>query len=87
MLDITEIRFKKIEKGSFLGYASICISDLIVIKDIKLFDEKNGRYIIMPGARLKRENRYRNFVYPIKEEARQEILNKISKKYDEGTEE
>ena len=75
MLDITEIRFKKIEKGSFLGYASICISDLIVIKDIKLFDGKNGRYIIMPGARLKRE------------EARQEILNKISKKYDEGTEE
>ena len=41
----------------------------------------------MPGARLKRENRYRNFVYPIKEEARQEILNKISKKYDEETEE
>ncbi len=83
MLDITEIRIKKIDKGNFLGYANICISDDFIIRDIKLFDGKNGRYIIMPGARLKKENRFRNFAYPIKDEVRKELLEKISKKYDE----
>ena len=37
----------------------------------------------MPGARQKKENRFRNFAYPIKDEVRKELLEKISKKYDE----
>lgn len=86
MLDITEVRVKKIEKGNFLGYASICISNLFVIKEIKLFDGKDGRYILMPGAKLK-DGRQRNFAYPIKDEARLQILKVVSEKYDEETEE
>lgn len=86
MLDITEVKFKKIEKGNYLGYASICISDLIVIKEIKLFEGKNGRYIIMPGIKIKEQGRFRNFAYPIKEEARLQLLETISKKYDEECE-
>lgn len=83
MLDITEVRFKKIGKGNFLGYASICISNLIVIKEIKLFDSENGKYIIMPGIRVKGQKRTRNFAYPITEDARLEILEAIEKKYEE----
>lgn len=83
MLDITEVRFKKIEKGNFLGYASVCISDLVVIKEIKLFEGKDGRYIIMPGIKLKEKDRFRNFAYPINEEARLQLLKVISDKYDE----
>lgn len=83
MLDITEVRFKKIEKGNFLGYASVCISDLVVIKEIKLFEGKDGRYIIMPGIKLKEKDRFRNFAYPINEEARLQLLKVISEKYDE----
>ena len=82
MLDITEVRFKKIERGNFLGYASICISDAIVIKEIKLFEGREGRYIIMPGVKIKGENRFRNFAYPIKDKARIELLNIISEEYD-----
>lgn len=87
MLDITEVRVKKIEKGKFLGYASICISDSIVIKEIKLFEGREGRYIVMPGKRIKGQDRMRNFAYPIKEEVRVELLEKISNKYDEQIEE
>lgn len=87
MLDITEVRIKKIDKGNFLGYASICISDAVVIKEIKLFEGKDGRYIIMPGQRVKQQGYVRNFAYPIKENIRLELLQKISEKYDEETEE
>lgn len=86
MLDITEVRLKRIEKGNFLGYASICISDLVVIKEIKLFEGKDGRYIIMPGIKLKEKGRFRNFAYPINDEARLQILKVISEKYDEISE-
>lgn len=86
MLDITEVKIKKIEKGNFLGYASICISNSIVIKEIKLFEGKDGRYIIMPGQKVKGQNRIRNFAYPIKDDTRLEILQKVSNKYDEQTE-
>ncbi len=86
MLDITEVRIKRIDKGNFLGYASICIADSIVIKEIKLFNSKDGKYIIMPGQKVKEQNRIRNFVYPIKEDVRLEILEKILEKYNEETE-
>lgn len=86
MLDITEVKIKKIEKGNFLGYVSICISNSIVIKEIKLFEGKDGRYIIMPGQKVKWQNRIRNFAYPIKDDVRLEILQKVSNKYDEQTE-
>lgn len=87
MLNITEVRIKKIEKGNFLGYASVCISDSIVIKEIKLFDGENGKYIIMPGIRVREQKRTRNFAYPITEKARLEILEAIEKKYDEESNE
>lgn len=83
MLDITDVRVKRIEKGNFLGYASVCISDLVVIKEIKLFEGKDGRYILMPGIKLREQGRVRNFAYPIKDEARLQILKAISEKYDE----
>lgn len=85
MLDITEVRVKRIEKGNFLGYASICIADSIVIKEIKLFKGKEGRYIIMPGQRIKGQERIRNFAYPIKDDIRLEILEKILEEYDKET--
>lgn len=87
MLNITEVRIKKIEKGNFLGYASVCMSDSIVIKEIKLFDGENGKYIIMPGIRVREQKRTRNFAYPITEKARLEILEAIEKKYDEESNE
>lgn len=86
MLNITEIKIKKINKGKFLGYASVCISDSIVIKEIKLFDGKKGKYIIMPGIRLKEQKRVRNFAFPISDETRIKLLNAIIEKYEEETE-
>ena len=37
----------------------------------------------MPGIKLKEKDRFRNFAYPINEEARLQLLKVISEKYDE----
>ena len=83
MLNITEVRFKKIGKGNFLGYAGVTISDSIAIREIKLFDSKNGKYIIMPGIKLNGLNKRRHFAFPVTEEARQELVEAKVKKYEE----
>ena len=87
MLKLTEIRIKKIEDKGFLGYASVCIDNTLVISGIKLFESKDGnRFIVMPGQRIKEQNRTRKYYYPITDEFRIELLNKISAKFNETEE-
>ena len=56
MLNITEVRIKKINKGDLLAAASICIDDCFIIREIKLLNGKNGRYISMPKRKVKNRN-------------------------------
>lgn len=83
MLNITDVRIKKIGKGNFLGYVGVTISDSIAIREIKLFDSKNGKYIVMPGIKFNGLNKRRHFAFPVTEEARQELLETIVRKYEE----
>ena len=87
MLNITEIRIKKINKGDLLAAASICIDDCLIIREIKLLDGKNGRYISMPKRSIKNKKIIQDFAYPINNETRIQILNAISEKYDDIVEE
>lgn len=86
MLNITEIKVKKINKGDLLCYASICIDESIVIDGIKLLNGKNGRYIRMAGRRMKNLNKERNYAYPINNETRIQLLDEISEEYDNNIE-
>ena len=79
MLKISEIRINKINKGKFLGYASILIDNSL----IEMYEGRNGRYILMPLSRNSNKDKRRNSAYPINEETRSKILEAISKKYDE----
>lgn len=86
MLNITEVRIKKINKGNFLGYASILIGDSLIIDGIELHEGQKGRYIYMPlNPRLRRLQR--NSAYPINNQTREQILQLVSQQYDEETEE
>lgn len=85
MLNISEVRIKKINRGSFLGYASILIDDSFIIDGIELYEGRKGRYFLMPlNPKLKRFRK--NSCYPITEDTRQNILDLISKEYDKETE-
>ena len=83
MLDITEVRVKKINKGDLLAAASICISNCMIINEIKLLNGKHGRYISMPSRKLKNKEIRKDFSYPINEETRLQILETISEQYDD----
>lgn len=83
MLKISEIRINKINKGKFLGYASILIDNSLIIDGIEIYEGRNGRYILMPLSRNSNKDKRRNSAYPINEETRSKILEAISKKYDE----
>lgn len=87
MLNITEIRIKKINKGDLLAAASICIDDCFIINEIKLLNGKNGRYISMPKRRIKNRDVVKDCVYPINNETRIQLLENISEQYDNLVEE
>lgn len=81
MLNISEIRIKKINNGKFLGYASIQLDDCFIIDGIELYDGEKGRYILMPLNPKMRKTR-KNSSYPITNEARNQILEAVSEKFD-----
>ncbi len=86
MLNINEVRVKKINRGKFLGYASILIENSLVVDGIELHEGEKGRYIYMPlNPKMKKSRR--NSCYPINNETREQILQLVSDKYDEETEE
>ena len=85
MLNITEIRVKKINKGDLLAAASICVDDCFIINEIKLLNGKNGRYISMPSRKLKNKDIRRSFSYPVNNETRLQLLEAISEQYDNDT--
>ena len=86
MLNINEVRVKEINRGKFLGYASILIDNSIIIDGIELFEGNRGRYFLMPlNPKVKRTRK--NSSYPINEETREQILEAISEEYDKKTEE
>lgn len=87
MLNITEIRIKKINKGDLLAAASICIDNCFIIREIKLLNGKNGRYISMPKRKVKNKDFKQDFSYPINEETRLQLLEAISEQYDDTIEE
>ena len=87
MLNITEIRVKKINKGDLLAAASICIDNCFIIREIKLLNGKNGRYISMPKRKVKNKDFKKDFSYPINEETRLQLLEAISEQYDDTIEE
>lgn len=86
MLNITEIRIKKINKGDLLAAASVCIDNCFVVNEIKLLNGKNGRYINMANRKLKNKNIRKTFAYPINEETRVQLLEAISEAYDDTIE-
>lgn len=86
MLEINEVRIKKINKGKFLGYASILIEKSLVVDGIELHEGEKGRYIYMPLNPKMRKSR-KNSTYPIDNETREQILQLVSDKYDQEVEE
>lgn len=81
-LEITNIKLKILENSKILAIANIVLNESIVISGIRLFNGKDGYYILFP-ARNGKNNRKYDVVFPCNNELRKMILKKIQEKFIE----
>lgn len=81
MLNITDIRVKKLEAGNLKAVVSIVLNDCFVIHDIKVIEGSSGLFIAMPSKKLK-DGSYKDIVHPINSDARSFIKEKVFEEYN-----
>lgn len=81
-MKITAKVFKRESAGapSIKAYANITLDDIIVIRDIKIVDGKNGLFIAFPNRKMP-NGEYKDIVFPITKEAREQIIKIILDEY------
>lgn len=76
--------FKTFEKESLKGMCDAVINNVLVIHNIRLLEGNNGLFISMPNSKG-RDDKYRDIVFPITKEARDQLNNKILEEYSRLT--
>ncbi|MDE6728741.1 MAG: SpoVG family protein [Oscillospiraceae bacterium] len=69
------------DDSSAKAYASVTINDEFVIKNVKVFEGKNGLFVTMPSR--KSGNEYSDVVFPISKEAREQFINTVIDCYND----
>ncbi len=80
MLEITDIKLDIVENNKILAYATVTISDSIIITGIRLYEGRKGKFIVFPSKRSKKGRDF-DIAFPCKDELRKEILQKIEMQY------
>lgn len=62
------------------GFAQVSVNDEFIIKGIRICEGANGPYAIMPSQNVGGE--YRNLVFPITAETREQILGSVIQTYN-----
>lgn len=82
-MQITDIRIRKLEKGSKMkAVVSVTFDDEFVVHDIKVLAGDNGLFIAMP-SRKGTDGDYRDIAHPIQSTFREELQKRILDKYRE----
>lgn len=81
-----EIKAKVFKRDSNIAptikaMASITIDDMIVIRDIKVIEGKNGLFFAMPSKKMS-DGTYKDIAFPITKETRQQISEAILNAYN-----
>lgn len=83
MLNITDVRIKKIESENRLkGVASITIDNCFVVNEIRILESDKDRnlFIAMPSKKTE-EGKFKDISHPINSETRNQIQEKILEAY------
>jgi len=81
-IEVTGVRINKVNSDKCLAYAQVTINDGICIRDIRLLNGKNGRFIGMPSKKGT-DGKYRDYVFPINSDVRKLLTEAIIKEYEE----
>ena len=80
MIEITEVRIKKVETGRVKGIATITINDCFVVNDIKIVNGERGLFIAMPSRRVP-SGEVKDIAHPINSETRELIQSVVLAEY------
>jgi len=82
-MNITDVRVRLMETESKMkGVASITIDDAFAVHDIKIIENENGLFVVMP-SRKSSDGQFRDIAHPINTETRNLISQLVLGKYKE----
>ena len=80
-MTITNVRMHRVENGGKLkAVASITLSEIFVVHDIKIIETGSGLIVAMPSRKLE-DGTFRDIVHPINAETRKVLEETILEKY------
>lgn len=70
-MKITDVKFRKIDKGGLKAVASVTFDDAFVVHDFKVMESKNGLFVSMPSKKV--GDKYFDVSHPTNSEYRNHI--------------
>lgn len=83
-VDITSITIRPYTAGDdkLKAFASIIINGVFIVKDLKIIEGNNGRFVAMPSRRGK-DGIFRDVAHPLNQETRDYLERLVLEKYEE----
>ena len=81
-MQITSVKIRKMfTEGPMLAVASVTLSDVFVIHDVKVIFANDRRFIVMPSKK-NADGTYRDIAHPITAEFRAELEGAVLEAYE-----
>ena len=84
-LGVTVHPFNK-ENSTLKGMASIVLNDNFIVENIPVREGKNGLFVAMPSYKSVRTDDYKDVVYPVTKEFREELSNAVLAQFEKSKE-
>jgi stage V sporulation protein G len=81
LLEITRVKIVPANEDHLKAYATITIDDCFVIQGLGLTHSQKGYFLFMPG-RKKADGKYIDIVFPLNNETRQMIQDRVVAAYE-----
>ncbi len=83
-LEITSITIRPFPTGDekLKAFASIILNDAFIIKDLKIIEGVNGRFVAMPSRRGK-DGIFRDVAHPLNQDMREVVEKAVLAAYEE----
>lgn len=81
-MQITSVKIRKLfDEGPMLAVASVTLSDVFVIHDVKVIFANDRHFIVMP-SRKNADGTYRDIAHPITAEFRADLEKAVLEAYE-----
>ena len=85
MFNITDIRITKVDGDDKLkAFAALVIEDCFLVGDLRVVEGEDGFFVAMPSRR-KRDGSFKDIAYPLNNELREQIEEKVLLAYETAT--